>query len=52
MELEFDMLGVAGKLVKYILFSLLKEKIEKNIFFFIQAAQTQLTSFWCQGFRG
>jgi hypothetical protein len=39
MELELDVLGVHGKLVKYVVHSS-KEKIEFFLFFFTQAAQT------------
>jgi hypothetical protein len=40
-ELELGVLGVHGKLVKYVV-HLSKRKIEKNIFFFTQAAQTAI----------
>jgi hypothetical protein len=38
LESEFDMLGVHGKLVKYVV-HLSKRKIENKIKFFTQAAQ-------------
>jgi hypothetical protein len=41
MESKFDVLGVPGKLVKYIV-HLSKKKIEKKLLFFIQAAQTPI----------
>ena len=37
-ELESDVLGVHGKLVEYVV-TCLKEKNEKKLFFFTQAAQ-------------
>jgi hypothetical protein len=37
-ESELDVLGVFGKLVKYVV-HLSKEKIEKKLFFFTQAAK-------------
>jgi hypothetical protein len=52
MESELDVLGVRGKLVKYV-FTCLKEKFEKNIFFFTQAAQTAIDQFLVsRNFRG
>jgi hypothetical protein len=46
------MLGVYGKLVKYVVHSS-KRKIEKNIFFFTQAAQTAIDQFLVsRNFRG
>jgi hypothetical protein len=51
-ELELGMLGVYGKLVKYVVHSS-KRKIEKNIFFFTQAAQTAIDQFLVsRNFRG
>jgi hypothetical protein len=51
-ELEFDVLGVHGKLVKYVV-HLSKEKIEKKLFFFTQAAQTAINQFLVsRNFRG
>jgi hypothetical protein len=41
-ELELDVLGVHGKLVKYVVHSSKKEKIEKKLLFFTQAAQTAI----------
>jgi hypothetical protein len=43
MELEVDMFGDPGKLVKYVVHP--KEKIEKNLFFFTQAAQIAIDQF-------
>jgi hypothetical protein len=49
---EFDVLGIHGKLVKYIV-HLSKEKIEKNIFLFVQAAQIAIDQFLVsRNFRG
>jgi hypothetical protein len=39
------MLGVQGKLVKYVVY-LFKRKIEKKILFFTQAAQTAIDQFF------
>jgi hypothetical protein len=51
-ELELGMLGVHGKLVKYVV-QLSKEKIEKCLFFFTQAAQTAIDQFLVsRNFRG
>jgi hypothetical protein len=44
MELEFDVLGVHGKLVKYVVHSFKRKKI-KRLFFFTQAAQTTINQF-------
>jgi hypothetical protein len=47
-----DVLGVHGKLVKYVVHSS-KKKIEKNLFFFTQAAQTAINQFLVsRNFRG
>jgi hypothetical protein len=43
-KLELDVLGVHGKLVKYLVHSS-KRKIEKKLFFFTQAAQTAIDQF-------
>jgi hypothetical protein len=40
MELEFDVLGVARKLVKFVVQSSKRKEIEKEIFFFSHGAQT------------
>jgi hypothetical protein len=40
-ESELDVLGVPGKLVKYVVHRP-KEKFEKKLFFFTQAAQTTI----------
>jgi hypothetical protein len=39
-ELELDVLGVSGKLVKYVVH--LSKKIEIKLFFFTKAAQTAI----------
>jgi hypothetical protein len=44
MESELGVLGVHGKLVKYVI-HLSKKKIEKKLFFFTQAAQTAIDQF-------
>jgi hypothetical protein len=51
-ESELSLLGVHGKLVKYVVHSS-KRKIEKKIFFFTQAAQTTIDQFLVsRNFRG
>jgi hypothetical protein len=47
-ELELGMLGVHGKLVKYLVLSS-KKKIEKNYFSSHKLPKQQSTSFWSQG---
>jgi hypothetical protein len=49
MELELDVLGVHGKLVKYVVYSY-EKKIGKNLFFFIQTAIDQFLI--SRNFRG
>jgi hypothetical protein len=50
MELEFDVLGVHGKLVKYVV---QKKKLKKKLFFFTQAIQTAIDQFLVsRNFRG
>jgi hypothetical protein len=50
-ESELDVLGVHRKLVKYVVHP--KEKIEKNLFFFTQAAQIAIDQFLVsRNFRG
>jgi hypothetical protein len=44
MESELDILGISGKLVKYVVHSC-KEKIEKKLFLFTQAAQIAIDQF-------
>jgi hypothetical protein len=52
MKSELGVLGVHGKLVKYVV-HLSKRKIEKKLFFFIQAAQTAIDKFLVsRNFRG
>jgi hypothetical protein len=49
---EMGVLGVHGKLVKYVVHSS-KKKIEKKLFFFTQAAQTAIDQFLVsRNFRG
>jgi hypothetical protein len=51
-ESELGVLGVHGKLVKYVVRSS-KRKIEKKLFFFSQAAQTAIDQFLVlRNFRG
>jgi hypothetical protein len=51
-ESELGVLGVHGKLVKYVV-HLCKRKIEENLFFFTQAAQTAIDQFLVsRNFRG
>jgi hypothetical protein len=51
-ESKLDVLGVHGKLVKYVVHSS-KRKIEKKLFFFTQAAQTAIDQFLVsRNFRG
>jgi hypothetical protein len=51
-ESELDVLGVHGKLVKYVV-HLSKRKNSKKIFFFTQAAQTAIDQFLVsRNFRG
>jgi hypothetical protein len=52
MKLEFDVLGVHGKLEKYVV-HLSKRKNFKKIFFFTQAAQIAIDQFLVsRNFRG
>jgi hypothetical protein len=52
MESKLGVLGVHGKLVKYVVHSS-KRKIEKILFFFTQAAQTAIDQFLVsRNFRG
>jgi hypothetical protein len=51
-ESELGVLGVHGKLVKYVVHSS-KKKFEKELFFFTQAAQTTIDQFLVsKNFRG
>jgi hypothetical protein len=43
-ELELDVLGIPGKLVKYVV-HLSKRKFKNKIFFFTQASQTAINQF-------
>jgi hypothetical protein len=51
-ELEFDVLGVPGKLVKYLVHSSKKETMKKNYFSSYKLPKQQSTSFWSQGILG
>jgi hypothetical protein len=51
-ELELGVLDVHGKLVKYVVHSS-KKNVEKELFFFTQAAQTAIDQFLVsRNFRG
>jgi hypothetical protein len=50
-ELEFDVVGVPGKLVKYVV-HMSKRKIEKKNCFSSNMLPKLSTSFWSQGIRG
>jgi hypothetical protein len=50
-ESELGVLGVHGKLVKYVVHSS-KRKNWKILFFFTQVAQTAIDQFWSQGILG
>jgi hypothetical protein len=50
-ELELDVLGVHGKLVKYVV-HLSKRKLKKKKFSSYKLPKQQLTSFWSQGILG
>jgi hypothetical protein len=51
-ESELGVLGVHGKLVKYVVYTS-KKKFEKNMFFFTEAAQTAIDQFLVsRNFRG
>jgi hypothetical protein len=52
MKLELDVLGVHGKLVKYVVHSSKRKKIEKNYFSSHKLPKQQWTSFWSQGILG
>jgi hypothetical protein len=51
---ELDVVGVPGKLVKYVVhLSKRKNRIQKELFFFTQAAQTTIDQFLVsRNFRG
>jgi hypothetical protein len=51
-ESEFDVLGVHGKLVKYVVHSSKRKKIEKIYFSSHKLPKQQSTSFWSQGILG
>jgi hypothetical protein len=46
MELEFDMLGVPGKLVKYVVHLSKRKKLIFYLLFFTQAVQTAIDQFF------
>jgi hypothetical protein len=49
MELEYDILGVGGKLVKYVVHFSKRKSWKKIYFSFHRLPKQQLTSFWSQG---
>jgi hypothetical protein len=51
-ELELDMLGVHGKLVKYVVHSSKRKNLKKNYFSSQKLSKQQSTSFWSQGILG
>jgi hypothetical protein len=52
MELELDMLGNLGKLVKYVVHLFKRKKMKKNDFSSLKLPKQQLISFWSQGILG
>jgi hypothetical protein len=50
-ELELDVLGIHGKLVKYVVHSF-KRKIQKKYFSSHKLPKQQSTNFWSQGILG
>jgi hypothetical protein len=51
-ELELDMLGIHGKLVKYVVHSSKRKKLKNIIFSSHKLSKQQSTSFWSQGILG
>jgi hypothetical protein len=51
MESEFEVLGIARKLVKYMVY-LSKRKNWKKMLFFHRVPKQQMTNFWSQGILG
>jgi hypothetical protein len=52
MELELDVLGVPGKLVKYVVHSAKRKNRKKNYFSSNKLPKQQSTSFWSQRILG
>ena len=52
MKLELGMLGVHGKLVKYVVHSFKKKRLKKNYFSSHKLPKQQLASFLSQGILG
>jgi hypothetical protein len=52
MELELDVLGVPGKLVKYVVHSAKRKNTKKNYFSSNKLPKQQSTSFWSQRILG
>jgi hypothetical protein len=52
MESELDVLGVHGKLVKYVVHSSKRKKMKKNYFSSHKLPKQQSTNFWSQGILG
>jgi hypothetical protein len=51
-ESELDVLGVHGKLVKYVVYSSKRKKLKKNYFSSHKLPKQQSTNFWSQGILG
>jgi hypothetical protein len=51
-ESELDVLGVHGKLVKYVVHSFKRKKLKKNYFSSHKLPKQQSTNFWSQGILG
>jgi hypothetical protein len=51
-ESELGVLGVHGKLVKYVVHSSKRKKLKKNYFSSDKLPKQQLTNFWSQGILG
>jgi hypothetical protein len=52
MESELGVLGVHGKLVKYVVHSSKRKKMKKKYFSSHKLPKQQSTSFWSQGILG
>jgi hypothetical protein len=51
-KLELDMLGVLGKLVKYVVYLSKRKNCIKNYFSSHKLSKQQMTNFWSQGILG
>jgi hypothetical protein len=52
MESELDVLGIHGKLVKYVVHLSKRKKLKKKYFSSHKLPKQQSTSFWSQGILG